>query len=141
MGQAKQRKAEITALKARNSIIQAFPNRKLMQAGFFYEQDKPNGIGFTMDMREQPYEAVKHFELSWSEDGIAEYIKGMIDETGCSKEELIKEFKEQLDCMRRPYQMTFSNSFIASMNICALVALGALEQDEYNGNSFMWNMK
>ena len=146
MGQAKQRKAEIMALKAQKQLVGAYWAYNAGKEGEGFEFSNQHLVYIGMPHKDavavvkNVKEAVD-FQLAGLENNNPEVLEGL------SVAEFIDQEQRRLDWVvdemkavnyRPEFQRFIELAIIASCAISTLVKYGRIEQGEFSGDSFMF---
>lgn len=108
---------------------------KIIQASFFWKNDKPGGIGVTFG----PMSFIPHeLQEMFAGKAFKDYTRDSDKALGTN---VVNDYLDQLTAIGRAKQegtqITMQQSILAALNIMWLTDRGFMPQDEFNGYQFI----
>jgi hypothetical protein len=103
------------------------PQGKLVQASFFWKNDKPGGIGLTFG---PPGFTSDELTFMFTGPRVAEYMRDSDKELGTR---VVQDYLGQLSAIAAMPRPSLKFSYLAALNIMWLTERGFIPNDEYNG--------
>jgi hypothetical protein len=110
-------------------------NKRLVQASFFWKNDKPEGLGFTLG---EPEFSPAELEAMFAEHMVKQYF---IDSDMAMGTFVVQGYLTQLEAIAtaaRQGKATMQQAILAALNILWLSERGFIPKDEFNGAQFLW---
>jgi len=109
--------------------------KNLFQICVLYQNDKPNGIAFSISPKDWPPGMLAN---EFTTKAIDDWITGMINEEG-NADAAESYFRMQIEAIAQMKgAVPLHWAYLAAKNIVSLVQMGRLEQDEFNGFQFLF---
>lgn len=109
--------------------------KKLIQASFFWKNNEPGGLGFTLASPDfSPFELATMF----TGDIVKQYMRDSDKALGTS---VVNDYLDQLAAIAiatKNKPATMQQVLLAALNIMWLAERGFIPNDEFNGPQFVW---
>lgn len=106
--------------------------RKIIQASFFWKNDKPGGLGFSFGPP-----SFKPEELTEMFSG-AQLAKYRADSDMALGSGVVNDYFAQLEAIANDKAVSIKHAYLAALNIIWLTERGFLPNDEFNGPQYVW---
>ena len=107
------------------------PTKRLKSASFFWKNDQPGGLGFTLG---PPSFSPEQLEAMFTGDVVKQYIA---DSDAALGSHVVKDYLDQLNVIARKPFKTSADIITAALNITWLCERGFIPNDEFNGPQFI----
>lgn len=107
---------------------------KIISASFFWRNDEPGGLGFTL---RSPAFAPEELTNAFSDEAVAEYFR---DSDAALGSNVVATYLDQLADLGRKARkdpLRLQECILAALNIMWLTERGFIPQDEFNGPLFV----
>jgi hypothetical protein len=109
--------------------------KRLIQASFFWKNDQPGGLGFTLG---PPSFSPAELEAMFADHLVRDYFLRSDGALGTS---VVQGYLSQLEAIAyaaKYGKATMQEAVLAALNILWLSERGFIPKDEFNGAQFLW---